>query len=188
MEQLAGGVEAGIKASIHSMRVLWQEHSQECDWGFLLIDARNAFRKDNQKSTFWAVRHEWPSGTQFTFKCYWSTLLVRDTGDGSGHFLISKEGVTQGDTLSMITYGIGVPSPHKRASGSHPQVTQTWYADDAGSGAGGVGVFQQILYHLLEMQARVPPRVYFPEPTKSILVMVARNVARAEEFFRGMGF
>ena len=42
----------------------------------------------------WDVRHESPSGAQFTFNCYrhWATLVVRDTGDGSGHFLHSKEG------------------------------------------------------------------------------------------------
>ena len=57
----------------------------------------------------WAIRHEWPSGAQFTFNCYrhWVTLVVRNTEDGSGHFLHSKEGVTQGDPLIMISYGIG---------------------------------------------------------------------------------
>ena len=57
----------------------------------------------------WAVRHEWPSGAQFTFKCYrhWATLVVWDTGGGSGHFLHIKEGVTQGYPLSMIAYRIG---------------------------------------------------------------------------------
>ena len=34
---------------------------------------------------------------------------------------------------------------------------------------------------------RRPPRGYFPEPTKIILVMTPRNVERAEEFFCGMG-
>ena len=58
----------------------------------------------------WPVQHEWPSGAQFAFNCYrhWATLVVRDTGDGSGHFLQSKEGVTQGDPLVMIAYYIGV--------------------------------------------------------------------------------
>ena len=48
-----------------------------------------------------AVRHEWTSGAQFTFNCYchWATLVARDIRDGSGHFLHSKEGVTQGDPL-----------------------------------------------------------------------------------------
>ena len=58
----------------------------------------------------WAVGNEWPGGAQFTFNCYrhWATLVVRDTGDGSGHFFHSKEGVTQGYPLALITYGIGV--------------------------------------------------------------------------------
>ena len=45
----------------------------------------------------WAVQHEWPSGAHFTFNYYhhWSTLVVWDTGDGSGHFLHIKEVVTQ---------------------------------------------------------------------------------------------
>ena len=48
----------------------------------------------------WAVRNDWPGGAQFTFNCYrdCATLLVRDMEEGSGHFLHSKEGVTQGGT------------------------------------------------------------------------------------------
>ena len=74
------------------MRVLWEEQSQEEDWGFLLIDARNVFNEENRTDMIWAVRHEWPSDVQFTFNCYrhWATLVVRDTGDGSGHFMHSK--------------------------------------------------------------------------------------------------
>ena len=99
--QLAGGLEAGIEGAIHAMHVLWEEHKKEEDWGFLLIDARNAFNEENRTAMLWDVRHEWPSGPQFTFNCYrhWATLVVRDIGYGSGHFLHSKEGVTQGDPL-----------------------------------------------------------------------------------------
>ena len=66
-EQLAGGVEAGIEGAIHAARLQWAQHSQEEDWGFLLIDARNAFNEENRTAMLWAVRHEWPSGAQFTF-------------------------------------------------------------------------------------------------------------------------
>ena len=74
------------------MRFLWVQHSHEEDWGFLLIDARNAFNEENRTAIVWSVRHEYPRGTQFTFNCYcqWDTLLVRETDDGSGHFLHSK--------------------------------------------------------------------------------------------------
>ena len=70
----------------------------------------------------WAVRHECPSGAQFTFNCYrhWATLVVRDIGDGSGHFLHSKEGVTQGDPLAMIAYGIGVLPLIRELREAHP--------------------------------------------------------------------
>ena len=85
-------MEAGIEGDIHEMRVLWEENAQEEYWGFLLIDARNAFNEENWTAMLWAVRNESPSGAQFTFNCYrhWATLVVRDMGDGSGHFLHSK--------------------------------------------------------------------------------------------------
>ena len=56
--QLAGGVEAGIEGAIHAMRVLWEEHNQEEDWGFLLINARNTFNEENRTALLWAVQHE----------------------------------------------------------------------------------------------------------------------------------
>ena len=64
--QLAGGLEARIEGAIHTMRVLWEEHRKEEDWGFLLIDPRNAFNEENRTAMLWAVRHKWPSGAQFT--------------------------------------------------------------------------------------------------------------------------
>ena len=59
-------------------------------------------------------------------ECQWSTLVVRDTGDGSGHFLYRKEGVNQRDPLTMIAYGIGTPPLIRELQGSHHQVTQPW--------------------------------------------------------------
>ena len=41
--------------------------------------------------------------------------------------------------------------------------------------------------HLRDLQARVPARGYYPEPTKSILVVAPGNIAWAEEHFWGLG-
>ena len=92
------------------MLLLWEQHSQEEDWGFLLIDAQNEFNEDNCMAILWAVQHDWTSGAQFTFNFYhhWATLVVQDLKDESDHFLYSKESVTRGYPLDMITYGIGV--------------------------------------------------------------------------------
>ena len=59
---------------------------------------------------------------------------MRETEEGSGYFLHSKEGVTQGDPLSIISYGIGVLPLIRELRYTHPCVTQPWYADDAGAG------------------------------------------------------
>ena len=109
--------------------------------------------------------------------------MVQDTGDGSGHFLYSKEGVTQGDSLAMITYGIGVLSLIREFWSAQPRVTQPWNADDVGAG----GTFQKIMEHFRYLQARGPARGYYLEPTKSILVVAPGNVSWEEEHFWGLG-
>ena len=53
-------------------------------------------------------------------------------------------------------------------------------------GRGG-RAFQQVQEHFRDLQARGPARGYYPEPTKSILVVAPGNVAQAEEHFREIG-
>ena len=53
--QLAGGVEAGIEGAIHAIHILWEEHTQEEDWVFLLIDARNSLNEENRTAMLWDV-------------------------------------------------------------------------------------------------------------------------------------
>ena len=57
--QLAGQVEAGIEGDIHVMRILWEEHAREEDWGFILSDAHNVFNEEKRTAMLWAVRKEW---------------------------------------------------------------------------------------------------------------------------------
>ena len=83
----------------------------------------------------------------------------------------SKEGVTQGYPLAMIAYGIGVLPLIRDLRGAHHRITQPWYADDARAG----GKFPHILTHLRDFQARVLPRGYFPDQTKSIFVVTPRK-------------
>ena len=103
--------------------------------------------------------------------------MVRNTSDGSGHFLHSKEGVTQGDPLAMIAYGIGVLPLIRDLRRAHPRVMQPWYADDAGA----EGQFGDVMAHFRDLQLRGPAQEYFPEPTNSILVVAERNAPQAKE-------
>ena len=166
------------------MRLLWQKHVQEEDWGFILVDACNAFNEENCTSILWVVCHKWPSGARFEFNCYchWATLVIR-AGGGTNHFRYSKEGVTQGDPLAMLKYGLGIHPLIWDLRTIHPIVTQPCYGDDAEAG----GTFMDIQLHLDDLMVRGPPWGYLPKLTKSILVVSPWNVPRAEDFSQGYG-
>ena len=105
-DQLCGGLAAGIEGAIHAMKALWKEFAEDDEpWGVLLVDARNGFNELNRYVILYAVRHFWPSGARFVFNCYkcFSHLVLR-----GGERLVSKEGVTQGDPLSMVAYALGL--------------------------------------------------------------------------------
>ena len=126
--------------------------------GSLIIDARNMFSEYNQNTMMWVVHHEWPSGTQFTFNCchHWAIMVIQDRWK-EGHFLYSKEGITQRYLLATNSYGLRVIPLISIIWEAHPNVTQPWYAYSAGS----VGTFTSILDHLKKIMAWGPPRGYF---------------------------
>jgi hypothetical protein len=78
IDQLCAGLEADVEGGTHAMHHLWAQHLDDADWGFLLIDVRNAFNELNRTAMLWAVRHEWPSGARFMHNCYrhWSMLVL----------------------------------------------------------------------------------------------------------------
>jgi hypothetical protein len=92
IDQLYAGLKAGIEGDIHAINKLWQEMKEEEDWGFLLIDASNAFNELNRTAMLWHVRHEWPSGAQYSFNCYrhWSTLVIQGVDGASSTFIHCK--------------------------------------------------------------------------------------------------
>ena len=130
----------------------------------------------------WAVRHKLPSGAWFLFNCkrHWATLVIR-AGNMMGRFLNIKEGVTQGDPLTMVAYGLGMLPLIQELQATYPRVTQLFYADDAGA----VDTFAVIQRHLDDLVVQGPPWGYFPDPTKIILVVSLQNVPRVEAFFWG---
>ena len=125
----------------------------------------------------WYVRHKGPSVAQFIFNWYrhWATLGVSDSEYRSGHLLHSKEGMTQGCTLFIITYGIGILPLVQELHDIHPCIAQPCYANDAWAG----GNFVLIIAHVCDLQFRVEPQGYLLDPTNSILVIAPQNVARA---------
>jgi hypothetical protein len=75
---------------------------------------------------------EW-SKVWFTWYKHWATYTIRGN-DGTGVFLSSKEGVTQGDPLSVFANGVGMLLLLRVLKVSFPSMDYTWYDDDAGVG------------------------------------------------------
>ena len=144
-----------------------------------MVDASNAFDSLNRTAMLLHARVLWPRCARYLFNTYcgWSMLVVRDASE----CLYSKEGVTQGDPLSMFMYAIGT-LPLIRSLHNPSHWTQVWYADDASAG----GSLRDICDWFSLLCSRGPAFGYFPEPSKSFVVGEHCR-SEAEALFQGLG-
>ena len=176
--QLCAGVRSGIEGAIHTMSDLFDDNKME-GWGVLLVDARNAFNSVNRVAILWNARILWPRCSRFIFNTYrgWAPLVIA----GGKSIVYSKEGVTQGDPLSMFLYAIGtLPLIHSLKS---QMVTQVWYADDASAG----GTLRELRNWFVQLVEQGPLYGYFPEPTKSYLIVDEKYTSIAGGIFEEFG-
>ena len=77
----------------------------------------------------------------------------------------------------MVLYGIGLLPLGESLQQTAPQVLQPWYADDFGM----LGQPADVAPVMHQLMTEGPPRGYFPEPAKSIVVCTesAETAARA---------
>eukprot|EP00957_Ditylum_brightwellii_P028913 2184347-Ditylum_brightwellii.AAC.1 len=135
--------------------------------GTTLIDARNGFNKLSRYAMLWTVQHLWPAGARFVFNCYrhWALLIIRRP-DSPPIIIHSKEGVTQGDPLAMIIYGITLVPLSNLVQETDRQVLPPFYTD----GIALDGAARRNACLLKVLVAWGPDRGYYPEPEKSIHV------------------
>ena len=100
--QECAGQEAGIEAAIHSMNMMYEDENTEA---IMLVDASNAFNSLNRQSFLHNISYLCPSLAIFVKNCYSTPSRLFVVG---GTEILSKEGTTQGDPVSMAIYGIGV--------------------------------------------------------------------------------
>ena len=135
--------------------------------GTTLVDAHNEFNELSRLAMLWTVQHCWPAGARFAFNCYrhWEQLLLRQPGEPPVTIL-SREGVTQGDPVSMVLYGITLVPLTEDLRVVDPGLLLLFYADDAAFSG-----LEQPIAHLLKMLIkRGPYWGYFPEPVKSFFI------------------
>lgn len=178
-KQLCTGMKSGIEGSIHVMSDLFQRNSSD-GWGLLLVDAANAFNSVNRIEALYQARVRWPRCSRYLYNTYCgsSALIIQ----GEDRILYSKEGVTQGDPLSMLLYGIALLPLIEKLNGAG-NVIQNWYADDASAN----GTLHDIKLWFERLMKDGPALGYFPEPHKSYLVVSPEYQEKATELFGPLG-
>ena len=150
-----------------------------------LIDAFNGFNELNRKAMLWTVRHRWAAGARFALNCYRHSaiLIVRRPG-GRCATIDSEEGVTQGDPLAMLLYGVALLPLAESLRKAEPTLLQPWYADDFMMHGRATATARATRILMIEG----PPRGYYPEPAKSIVVCVPEDRATAEKILAEFEF
>ena len=78
----------------------------------------------------------------------------------------------QGDPTAMIAYGIGILPLIKNLKREIPDVNQPWYSDNSVA----LGTFARIETYFDSLTCQGPGRRYYPEPSKSILLVHPENI------------
>lgn len=180
VDQLCSGLRGGIEGAIHSVGSIYENESNN-GYGVLMIDAKNAFNSVNRVKGLLSARIHWPRCSRYLFNTYrgYSSLWL----NGSADPILSKEGVTQGDPLSMCFYAVSlIPDPliWKLKSSTRSQM---WYADDSAC----VGSLDDIMSWFEELVKEGPKYGYHPEPAKSVLVVKPDFKDKAEALFGKFG-
>ena len=172
--QLCARQRSGCEAAVHAMTELFNNEQVE---GLLLVDVHNAFNSLNQAVMLQNIQVTCPSLAVPVINMYRSDaeLFVGE------ETIFSREGTTQGDPLSMAVYALSTLPLISKIS--QPNLTQTWFADDAGGGAS-----LQILHQWWTALSEVGPRYgYYVNPPKTWLLVKEQFKDSAQELFGKYG-
>ncbi len=171
--QLCAGQEGGCEAAVHAMRLIYS--SDTCQ-GALMVDASNAFNRLNRRVALQNVSILCPSLSTILNNIY--------EGDASlfvdGETIRSEEGTTQGDPLAMAFYALAT-LPLIAACKVEQLDGEAWFADDA-TGAGALQDLRKWWDHLSK---EGPKFGYFPNGSKTWLVVKEAYFIEAVDIFRG---
>jgi hypothetical protein len=141
------------------------------------VDACNAFNSLNRETALRNILHLCPPLGKVLVNTYRNNVeLFID-----GNTILSQEGTTQGDPLAMAMYAIAI-TPLIRSL-EDEETKQVWFADDATAGGGLTGL-RRWWDRIIE---RGPAYGYYPNPSKTCLVVKKESAEMAKEVFKGTG-
>ena len=101
---------------------------------------------------------------------------------GTTELLFSSEGTTKGDPLAMLFYESSL-MPLFESLKDRDKYLQTWYANDSGA----LGPLENLVEWLSFLTENGPKYGYYPEPSKSYLVVHPNFVEKAHQLFDRFG-
>ena len=154
------------------MRKIYEDEETEA---ILLVDAANAFNALNRKAALHNVQYICPELSTFVKNIYSNDaeLFLPNTNE----VIYSREGTTQGGPESMGFYAVSASMLSNGSKGT--QSKKIFYADD---GSGG-GKLDDLLEWWKDLKVNGPLFGYFPEATKTWLVVKPAYEERARELF-----
>ena len=129
--QTATGLKAGAEATIHSVRLIFEDSSTEA---VILVDANNTFNSINRKVALHNIQVTCPSFSKILINTYLSPSRLIILG---GAEIKSTESTTQGANLAMSFYALATVEVENHLRITASEVKQVWLADDA-TGAGSL--------------------------------------------------
>ena len=175
--QLCAGQDGGCEAAIHAMHQFFVESEVH---GVLLVDASNAFNTINRQAALHNIKSICPPLYQVLMNTYKAPVRCIICGDGE---ITSSEGTTQGDPLAMAMYALAVKPLIGELKSDAPSVKQVWYADDAS----GAGTCEDLRKWWDSLQIHGAGYGYYPNASKTNLVVKAEHAVRARELFADTG-
>ena len=171
--QVCAGHKSGSEAAIHAVRSIFDANETDV---VLLIDVSNAFNALNRAAALHYIRVLSPTLATYVINTYRQPSRLFITG---GEEIISAEGTTQSDPLSITLYAISLQPLITRLHVSSA-AKQCWFADDAT----GSGSLQDVRKWWDELSESGPPLGYFPNAKKCWLIIKPEREQAAREVFR----
>ena len=155
------------------MRQIFQDPATEA---ILLIDATNAFNSLNRRAALHNISILCPALAHILINTYRNSVRLIVQGNGE---ILSTEGTTQGDPLAMAMYALATIPLVQQLKASCPDVHQVWFADDATSASS----CSNLKAWWDDLSSRGPAFGYFPNASKSYLVVKEEHEASARQLF-----
>ena len=158
--QVCAGQNGGCEAAVHAMREIFANTDTH---GVLLVDATNAFNSLHRKTAIHNMKFICPALAIVLANTYQSPVRMFI----SGGEVLSCEGTTQGDPLSMAMYALAITPLIRRLNELQEDVSQVWFADDATAAAS----CHNLRSWWDQLSAIGPQYGYHPNASKTFLVV-----------------